>query len=297
VLCEADFADRVVSVVLPPLGETVHFPMDAKYCCRHGDHIYEERYPVEGGKNKIDALVKVPLELLKIWADGEDTEVNELSLINNVLPTGGSSSNTLLRSWLDEVRMEKSRKHNRETNPFPWKLNEEFKKYFRRNIKRFSSEALGDDKETCLLSIVERPAPKRGYPHMTLECLFSYGKVSVGTQDSDLIHAARLNGLRETGILLPCAIFENVTIDSQRTDYGDKREVHMLQVRLPHGASAHYDKFPECSEDFFVEDGLKLIKTDWAGQPFVRIKGIAKGEPESPSLEIARLSVTCSESS
>lgn len=59
------------------------------------------------------------------------------------------------------------------------------------------------------------------------------------------------------------------------------------------GASAHYDKFPECSEPFFVEDGLERKSKDWAGQPFVRIKG----EREYLSLSIARLSVTCSESS
>ncbi len=30
VLCEADFADQVVSIVPSPLGEVVRFPMDAK---------------------------------------------------------------------------------------------------------------------------------------------------------------------------------------------------------------------------------------------------------------------------
>jgi hypothetical protein len=123
---------------------------------------------------------------------------------------------------------------------------------------------------------------------MTLASLFCYG--SVRTEDSDLIHAARHRNLKETGILLPYHIFENVPIDSQRTE---EREVHLLLVRLPHGASAHYEKFRECSEDFFVEDGLKLKSKDWKGQPFVRIKC----EPESLSLSIARLSVTCSESS
>ena len=177
------------------------------------------------------------------------------------------------------------------TNPFPWKLNEEFKKYFRWSIQRFSSGALGNDEPNYLLSIVERPAPKYGYPHMTLECLFCYG--SVHTEDCDLIHAARHRSLKETCILLPYQIFGNVPIDSQHTDYGDRREVHLLQVRLPHGASAHYDKFPECSEPFFVEDGLERKSKDWAGHPFVRIKG----ERESLSLSIARLSVTCSESS
>jgi len=272
VLCEADLADQVVSIVPPPLGETVRFPMDAKYCCRHGDHAFRERYPAERGKNTVDALVKVPLKLLKFWAGDEDTEDNELSVINNVLPTGGSSSNALLRSRLDRVRMNESRKDYRETNPFPWKLNEEFKKYFKRNIQRFGSGALGDDGPNYLLSIVERPAPGYGYPHMTLECLFCYGNVSVGTQDSsDLIHAARLYGLMETGILLPYEIFENVTIDSQHRDYGDKDQVHLLQIRLPQGASAHHDKFPKCREQFFEEDNLKLKSKDWAGKPFVRI--------------------------
>jgi hypothetical protein len=70
---------------------------------------------------------------LKRWADGEETED---SVIDNVLPTDGS--NDSLRKRLDEVR-------HRDPNPFPWKLNAEFKKYFRRNIQRFSSGALGDD--------------------------------------------------------------------------------------------------------------------------------------------------------
>ena len=125
-----------------------------------------------------------------------------------------------------------------------------------------------------MLSIVGRPAPQHGYPDMTLECLFCYGRGSLDTQSSDLIHAARYRSLKETGILLPYQIFENVPIDSQFTDRGDKREVHLLQVRLPHGASAHYDKFRECREQFFEEDRLKLESKDWAGQPFVRIKGI-----------------------
>jgi hypothetical protein len=280
VLCEADFSDQVVGIVPPPLGETVRFPMDAKYCCRHGDHIFRERY--QHGENTVDALVtEVPLMLLKRWADGEETED---SVIDNVLPTDGSDDS--LRKRLDELR-------HREKNLFPWKLNEEFKTYFRSNIQRFSSEALGDDEPNYLLSIVLRPAPQHGYPDMTLECLFCYGRGSLDTQSSDLSHAARYSSLRETGILLPYEIFENVAIDSQHTDYGDKREVHMLQVRLPHGASAQHDKFPECSEPFFEEDRLKLKSKDWAGQPFVRIKG----EPESLSLSIARLSVTCSESS
>ena len=120
---------------------------------------------------------------------------------------------------------------------------------------------------------------------MTLECFFCYCNVSVGTQNSDLIHDKRLNGLRATGILLPSTIFENVPIDSYHTDFGDKREVmsHLLQVHLPHGSSAHLDTFLECSEPFFVVDGLKLESKDWAGQPFARIQGMTKGEPESLS--------------
>ena len=57
--------------------------------------------------------------------------------------------------------------------------------------------------------------------------------------------------------------------------------------------------FPEPAgrEPFFVVDNLKLKWQDLAGKPFVRIMGIAKGESESLSLYIARLSVTCSESS
>ena len=55
---------------------------------------------------------------------------------------------------------------------YPWQLNKDFAMHVLPNIRRLLQEPGFAE---CLLSIIERPAPKFGYPHKTLECLFCYG--------------------------------------------------------------------------------------------------------------------------
>ena len=139
-----------------------------------------------------------------------------------------------------------------------------------------------DNEQTYVLSIVERPFPP-DYPHMTLECLFCFGGMRPSQDGQDIVHAARREGLEETGILLPHRIFAEATaaangvlpgaLPNRQIIMRNHAEITMLAVRLPCGARADVAYFIDNNEGQrnIAVDNLTLESQKWGGKRYVNI--------------------------
>jgi len=286
--CPNELAEEVVSRAQIRITEPevmikypLAFPINNRVC--RSKHIYPDRFP-EGEKTygKVDALVQIPFTVLFM----EHAEVIIDVLPNNGPADGNMGNNARLRSDLD-ARVDPEKK-------WPWKLNRDFVDH----VLPFLGLPC-DASPDSLLSIIEHQAPPK-YKHKTLEGWFCYGDVKVEKdrhahqekngdleeeQDDDLeeeIHAARREGLEQTGILLPDSVFNDLrngittnvlgTLSPRRVLKSEHNNtLTVLAVELPRNARAEPAVFPANPDgNGFEEDNLKLSK-GWAERKYVRI--------------------------